>query len=122
MLRIEQTPEGGFLYEGCHYETLEDVLSIGVLGFCGCGMPGSALDLVKAIMQTRAFPKLDITNLDVKACIELVKARPEAATYIIFYLLTEKNLLEHGSFVPGWLTHKGERFLALLEDDMASPE
>lgn len=38
--------EGGFKYEGLWYQDAEDLISVGICKFCGCGQPWAALKFV----------------------------------------------------------------------------
>lgn len=117
LLKIEKDPDGGYNYDGAYYENLDDVLAIGILGFCGCGRPDDALQLIIDVTKTRAFPDKDLTVLDFQDTVELIRGNAELAAYIIFYLLNEKGLTEHGGSVPGWLTPKGEAFVKAYDTE-----
>lgn len=117
LLKIEKDPDGGYNYGGGYFDSLDDVLAMGILGFCGCGRPDDALRLIINIMKTRAFPDKDLTVLDFRDTAALVRDNAEVAAYIIFYLLDEKGLTEHGSSVPGWLTAKGEAFVKAYDTE-----
>lgn len=88
------------------------------LGFCGCGQPEQALRYVRDGMRLLAedppkgvpfhawWPGHEV-RLDAFA--------PSAARDVLWYLLNDRGLAEHGGSIPGWLTEKGEEVLAALE-------
>ncbi len=80
------------------------------LMFCGCGDPEAAWDLVISILKSAPLYQDNGLNKVIELC------GSEAAAYIVLYLMTHANLLEHGGSVGGsWITDKGSMVL-----DMAS--
>ena len=43
------------------------------------------------------------------------------AAYFVYYVLDEKELTEHGTSVPGWLTEKGLTLLQDLNEYLEAP-
>ena len=109
-MHIDQykTADGDYLYEECTFDTAEDLLRYQV-GYCGCGDPESALKYLARV--------LDFVNryLDVGADdgTEAELFPVEGSIWHTYYMLDDKELTEHGSSVPGWLTDKGRE---LMED------
>jgi hypothetical protein len=79
-----------------------------VLPGCGCGRPADVLHLYARIMAFVAEGKGDWWT----AVPAMISEDPEAAAYALIYVLDDRDLLEHGSSVPGWLTDKGKAWLA----------
>jgi hypothetical protein len=107
------------------------------LGFCGCGRPDDALLYVRNVLRhvhslkTDGWPLLE--GIGPKpAWDEWIKGHRErgetlfhgdtGAEYLVYYLLADKGLLEHGGSLPGWLTPEGEAILAELEAHSAQLE
>ena len=113
-----ERPDGGYAGDdGCDYETAEDLLQCGLLGFCGCGDPVGNLLFVKsglAHINKRQPHGMDFSRW-YKA--RIAEGREifgnEQSRYFFFYWCDKEGLTEHGGCVPGWLTNKGKE---LLED------
>lgn len=103
------------------------------LGFCGCGDPEQALEFLKSVLlaiRKRSHENGEIEESQVEslarwtrnsdALNELVgMERAPAMAWTYLYMLSDKDLLEHGGNCSGsWLTEKGEQILdALLKYD-----
>ena len=104
--------------DGCHYEDAVSVLG-GVLGFCGCGDPEAALRYIRDVLRLIDEPRPD-GHVEWEKWYEGHRAREvallpdEGARWLVYYLLDDKELTEHGGSVPGWLTGKGDDVLAAL--------
>lgn len=106
------------------------------LGFCGCGDPVGALEFLKSVLlsiRKRSHENREIEESDVDsmerwsrnsaALNELIgMERAPAMAWFYLYMLSDKDLLEHGGNCSGsWLTEKGEQVLdALLKFDAES--
>ena len=99
---------------GCNWEDAESFLQGYVLDFCGCGIPSENLKYIASVLQ-------HIHNLKEQVYTKRIsyeqwkQAGKELGTeqqlYFAYYFLDSKELTEHGSSVPGWLTDKGLEFL-----------
>ena len=99
--------------DGCHYDSAVDALG-SVLGFCGCGAPEAALRYVRSALRCLNPPTWK--DYDAwRARADAVFRGDEGAEYVMWYLLSDKNLTEHGGGVPGWLTELGKGVLVDLE-------
>lgn len=134
-MHYRRVEPGGISYgEAYHYERISDGVAVGtesgvlgdVFGFCGCGDNGAALLLMRDAMRLidRPYPGFP-EGPDSAACrkwfdeqraSELALFGPNSGVrYLVWYVLDEKGLTEHGGSVPGWLTDKGKAVLADLE-------
>lgn len=101
------------------------------LGFCGCGDPEGALDLLRSVLA--AIQKRSDNNdcddhtmddyrrdsAEIDNLIGMNDRRALAFTYL--YWLDELGLTEHGSNITGsWLTDKGRDILVGLNASTAS--
>ena len=105
---------------GCDYDNLSDFITIGLLGFCGCGMPEEALKWLRdclADIQHR-------TEVEWKQNPPIYQGRiharmeplPRGVEYLLWYWMDKLQLIEHGGGVGGsWLTERGEHLLARLQ-------
>lgn len=98
------------------------------LGFCGCGDPEAALDLLRSVLLAirKRHDENDIEESEaesqtrwsrnsdaLEALIGMETAPAMAWTYL--YFLDSKGLLEHGGNCSGsWLTERGEQILDAL--------
>lgn len=96
---------------GTSFENIEQFLS-SIFGFCGCGAPWAALKKVAETM--RAIQDC----MDGKITWEQRNALipDEGLRYIVWYMLDDRRMIEHGSSVPGWLTEQGKLILEDLEE------
>lgn len=112
--------DGYYDEEECYYEDAESFISNSVLGFCGCGKPEDAIEYVRNALQiVDDLEKLVWKKMmTYEAWEERKKAlfTNEGAEYFMWYFLDNKELTDHGSSVPGWLTEKGVELLADLTE------
>lgn len=108
--------------DGMSWSGLEEVLAIKVFGFCMCGAPDLALRLMRDAL--RLADMQSPSDYDAhrawyhaiyRPACEAVFGDKPGVEEVVWYLLNDKGLLEHGSSVPGWLTDKGRELLADLE-------
>jgi hypothetical protein len=101
--------------------TPEDLLiDIGIdrLGFCGCGNPVRALEVVCLVLRIlKIFHEGENINNCWKALDELPRQHPVAFMNILLYMLDDKGFTEHGGGVYGsWLQPSGEDLLNELTE------
>ena len=107
------------------YDSVTDVLQIGVFGFCGCGLPDENVKLIvdglrllkessdrgaeerKKIPHEEWYPDWDKRMNSV--------FESEASKYFFYYWCDKEELTEHGGSVPGWLTDKGVEVLRISD-------
>lgn len=100
--------------EGLHHESASDYMCH-VLGFCGCGVPESALAYVRDAMKAiQAMTERGYAKPDIDACYRMFASDGER--YFVWYRLDNLELTEHGGSVPGWLTDKGKDWLVALDE------
>lgn len=116
--------------EQVYYGHLEDPIQGGisylaseVLGFCGCGCREVTLQLVLDVLEllTMKSPqegyeahRVWYREVYKPAEEKAFGGAPASLRYFVWYTLDDKEILEHGSCVPGWLTPKGMSLLADL--------
>ena len=108
--------EDGFYYDehGACYEDAEEFICTYILGFCGCGMPDSALEHVYKALQLVAIRHKMKYEEWADKCREVFANH--GAEYFMWYYLDNKGFTEHGGSVPGWLTADGEELLSDLTE------
>jgi len=119
-----EQPDSWYKFDGCDFETAEDLIQTGFLGFCGCGSPDENLEYIRGALEVIAdpYPK-DENRTGWDAWYEAHKARViehfgnERSAYFFYYWATKNDLTEHGGSVPGWLTDKGKHLLKLLTEN-----
>jgi hypothetical protein len=117
--RSEEAGYGWIDEEGISFTDLDGLLGAR-LGFCGCGMPRKALELVRTAL--REIKKVTDAHYVQGAWERRDEALAEAglttdgARYFLFYMLDDRGLIEHGVSVPGWLTVKGKELLLDLDE------
>lgn len=85
--------------EGYSHLYLEDMINVGLFGFCGCGMPDYEMKRFREVIHK------------IKKGEELLNE-----DQIYLYLLDKMEYTEHGSSIFGsWLNEKGEALLFLLD-------
>ena len=93
----------------------KDVIMHMLLEFCVCGRPDDAFDYVyKALklilkLQTHVWTKIMSYEDWEKENRKLYGSI--GAEYFMYYFLSKKELLEHGSSLPGWLSDSGRKLL-----------
>ena len=113
-----QDEASGYLYDGQKYATPSEVILDGMLGFCGCGMPGAALRFLRDLLRQIAEVHEAERGMPFEAAWKKLKDLiPDAgARYFIYYTLDLLDLTEHGGSVPGWLDGRGYQILEMLEE------
>ncbi len=115
-MKIEHYKIDGGRYQdkdGCIYESAQEFLQSGILGFCGCGDPDISLKYIKdSLTLIEAYS--NIATPDFEDYGEPFKGKGDV--YFIWYFLDQEGFTSHGSSVPGHLTKKGEDFLSDLRD------
>lgn len=111
-------PDGSYIGpEEVYYEDAESFILSGILGFCGCGMPEDAgryiRDVLKHIEILANLSREVDWSANYASWTEQGKKlfASQGAEYFAYYVLSEKELTEHGGSVPGWLTEKGKNVL-----------
>ena len=108
--------DGSYLdEEGITWSDEISFLGCKILGFCGCGVLEKALLFVKKSLELLEF---EDRFENYEAWREKVTGHfiTESCEYFTWYFLTEKELLEHGGSVPGWLTDLGKEILEDLKE------
>jgi hypothetical protein len=120
---LQRDPENGMLIgpDGCHYMNEHQAAHFGLLGLCGCGSPEDSFNFCRDVLV--CFDRRGEEWVSAEDAISvLVSNRPEIAAHVLAHLLTNLNLIEHGSSVGGsWLTENGQRIVDLgpvTEDQM----
>ncbi len=110
--RISNAPDGEdypFRDEnGVSYKSGKDLISSGILNFCGCGNEDAALNYVKNVLQLLS------TDKSRQGIDKFFEGRDDIK-YFTFYMLDHLGLEEHGVSTPGWLTDKGKEVLEDLQ-------
>lgn len=122
---------GGYEYEGAYYEEVEDLLQVGIFGFCACGTAETNLYYILGGLELIADrgpdpfkdrPAWDAWYADYTAR-EKAHYGTEGARWFFKYWADKENLTEHGSNVSSaWLDEKGHQWLELLREWHALPE
>jgi hypothetical protein len=103
--------------DGCHYDTETDLIMTGLFGFCGCGLPDECMRYIAGCLRGIADLSAANEKNDGKwdHYYKLVQEYEpnDGARYLLWYVLDNAELTEHGCGVPGWPTEKG---LEVLED------
>ena len=96
-------------------ETLGDLLQSQIIGHCGCGQPEENLQLVHDMLTiSEEYKKKNNINLTLDEAHKTYEERMdkfknyicenwERFYYFFFYVMNDKNIMEHGSSVPGWI-------------------
>ena len=105
-------------------QTFAERVWFDTLGFCGCGQPDLVRDAMRWTLRcidvwhnTPWNSWVDGFSAAYARFHALAAPTPEAALYLMFYVLDRAGLTEHGGSVPGWLEPSGEAFMASKEDD-----
>lgn len=117
---METTQEGHFVHMPEDNDQITSKI-METMGFCGCGKPWDSAEYIIDVLlhieklRTHVWEK-KMTFREWK--IEGQKLFPnDGAAYFAYYVLDEKELIEHGGSVPGWLTPKGYELLKLYTSD-----
>lgn len=102
--------EDGFGYtdsRGLYWETLEEAIWGGVLGFCCCGEPERGMKRLRNILET----------VELLFDADSTPADYEDDTLYHFYVLDKMELTQHGcSVYYSWLSEKGKDILKVLQN------
>ena len=116
-------PDGSYIDEDdCTYEDAESFILSGILGFCGCGMPEDTGKYIRdVLMHVDKLANLSRGEGWVDRYAEWGSDGKKifansGSEYFAYYVLSEKELTEHGGSVPGWLTDKGRDVLKDLSE------
>ncbi len=105
---------------------------LGRLGFCGCGIPDVALslinDLLAYIEEFRSKPYTGSfqgkewdahCSADKAALQKVIDDNQDGVKSCLFYLVSSKNITNHGGSIPGWIEdHEFRRKLKSYIDYM----
>lgn len=109
--------------EGLHYNNSEDAMMVGVLGFCGCGMPEATMVFIaeglRLLHQRLNEPPTEYKEWDARVTSHFGSC---GARYFFWFWCDKEGLTEHGGSVPGWLTGRGVTILAELDEIIASED
>lgn len=84
------------------------------IGFCGCGNPEDALDLVRESLVLMSSDK-DTGDPWGKLHSLLLRDEQQGLFHMFLYGLERADLIEHGSSIAcSWTTPKGDLFLQFL--------
>jgi len=80
------------------------------MGFCDCGCPDDALQMIADVLECYSSPALDgeLRLGDYKKTSE--RLPDTGVEYFVLYQLDRVGYTEHGGAVPGWLTPRGVAF------------
>jgi len=85
-------------------------------GFCGCGSPEDAYDLVKAILGLAPFYQNWESGRSNGKMAQEVLGGHDGVWYFVLYAIDRTGLIEHGTSIGGsWLTTKGKHYLPLMQ-------
>ena len=112
---------GGYVYNNTEHDTAVSLLQVGVLGFCGCGLPESNLLYVLGgleLIDESEPAGFDAFSDWIKGHRrrELRHFRSLEAAYFFYYWADKEGLSEHGVGMPGWLTDEGANLMAMLRE------
>lgn len=116
------TPDDGGWVVGpddCHHESMESAIYSGVLNMCGCGVPEDGAKYWRDLLLLIKYKMAD--GVDYKTGEEFAKKLlPEhpGASWVIYHLMENMDLTEHGGCAPGWLTGFGEAVLIALVEEL----
>lgn len=128
---IKQNPDGTWQFGEDWYESLEQILQVGICKGCCCGYPQENLEYILSALELIGDRGPDTigprANKDEwnkwwnehQAKIIAHHGNIRAA-YFFYYWANEMEFTEHGGAVPGWLTAKGIELLHLLKNWKAS--
>lgn len=109
-----KTPDGDYLdAEGTTFDTAEDLLC-NMVGYCGCGDPEAALKYLAKVLHYISI-RFNIDPTESEKLESLLFPVP-GSMWHTYYMLDDKELTEHGSSVPGWLTDKGREIMEDIQE------
>lgn len=102
-----------FEYGECSWDDMDELVSVGMLGFCGC-VGDEPIAKARDVMKD-----LDRTDDNWIRWDELVARHfggDEAYGYFVLQYLDRRGLVEHGTSIrSSWLTEKGKECLEAME-------
>ena len=111
---LTKEKDGGFTdRESVYHPDAESALG-SVLGFCNCGMPTEALRFIWKVLELIGEETEGTWEEWYKGHRERADKlfhKDHGIKYVVYYLLAEKGLTEHGGSVPGWLDGLGKDIL-----------
>lgn len=124
-IKFERTDGGGVIFDGVHYESLLDMVMIGVFGFCNCGRPTDVakfiVDSLDLIEKRYSIGENGYENEDWRREAESLFGTT-GQEYFMYYWLDSKGYTEHNGRVPGWTTAEGDEIVELLRKALAEEE
>ena len=111
--------DDGYYYDdnkSC-YEDAETFYRVGVFGFCSCGFPKENLRYIRdglAHIDVEYDRRDNFYDRWKREGLEIFGN--EKSEYFFYYWCDIQKLTEHGACVPGWLSKKGKRILADLNE------
>lgn len=86
------------------------------LGFCGCGSPEDAYELVRDLLALAPFYQGWETGRANHVKVRELLGGSDGVFYLVLYMLDRAALIEHGSGIGGaWLSTKGKHYLPLIQ-------
>lgn len=111
--------------EGVFFPDAESWLQSRVLDFCGCGPIEENLiyvrDGLKLLDERRALVYEDQRTWEEQLKLEASFFGNKQASEFFFYVMSMRDLTEHGGSIPGWLTEEGENFIKDVDELYALP-
>lgn len=101
--------------EGGDHKELTHFLQEGILDFCGCGNPEGNLMLIHDLLTIRnkttdryknnipIDKSLNLYEIEKEELKKYVHENWEKLIDFFWYVMSEKNIMEHGSSIPGWV-------------------
>lgn len=114
--------------DNCHYEDIEEAIYGGVLHMCGCGVPEDGAKYWRDILLVIQYKMVKSVEFkDGELFADKVLGDHPGACWVMYHVVENLDLSEHGGSAPGWLTGLGEAVLiALVEeiglDDVPLPD
>lgn len=113
---------------GAEFDGIETFVLEGIMGFCGCGRPDLANEIIfKALLHIEDLEKIRDANFNRPGADPKWKEDLDGwnargleifgnlgTETIVYYVLDKAGLIEHGGSVPGWLSELGEEVLKEL--------
>lgn len=126
-LKVTTAEAGMLIFDDCQYESLRDLIQVGIFGLCACGHPcdnvelvGDALRLLQWRQENLGLPFAEwYAEWQAK---ELATFGSQRAADFVWYWLDSKDFTEHGSSIPGWPTDKGAAVLEAIDEWIALDE
>ena len=111
--------------EGCHYDTRAAAIYYDHLKFCGCGEPNEVGKFIARLLTENSHrhepdqPR-PVSHDD---ALRLIKEDPDAAAWMLLYMLDVWEFTEHGGSVNGaWLTERGKQAAEVFAGETIDPD